>query len=114
MACLKASAPKVSGSAVVAEFSAARSDGGFEATGPAEAEGDGDGWCVTTITAAAPAGTAGAANFAGNADNVGALVGADGASGAVAAPEAGQTWADVGSFDLYLTCIVDSDQVMAD
>jgi hypothetical protein len=113
-ACLKALAPKVSGSAVVAEFSAARSDGGFEATGPAEAEGDGDGWHGATVTAAAPAHTAGAANFTGNADNVGASVGADGASGAVAAPEAGQTWADVGGFDLYPTCIVDNNQAMAD
>ena len=63
------------------EFTA-RSDGGFAATGPAEAEGDGDGWCATTITAAAPAGTAGAANFPGDADNVGASVGADRFSGA--------------------------------
>ena len=97
----------------VEEF-VARSNGGFEATGPAEAEGDGDGWCATTITAAAPAGTAGAANFPGDADNVGASVGADGASGAVAAPEVGQTWADVGGFDLYQTCIVGGDQEMAD
>ena len=38
------------------EFTA-RSDGGFEATGPAEAEGDGDVWCAATVTAAAPADT---------------------------------------------------------
>ena len=63
VACLKVLAPKVSGSAVVAEFSAARSDGGFEATGPAEAEGDGDVWCAATVTAAAPAGMAGTANL---------------------------------------------------
>jgi len=113
-ACLKVLAPKVSGSAVVAEFSAARSDGGFEATGPAEAEGDGDGWCATAVTAAAPADAAGAAIFTGDADNVGASVGADGASGAVAAPEVGQTWADVSGFDLYQTCIVGGDQEMAD
>ena len=79
-----------------AEFSAARSIGGFEATGPAEAEGDGDWWHEATVTAAAPAGTAGAAIFPGDADNVGASVGADGASGAVDASEFGQTWADVG------------------
>ena len=114
VACLKVLAPKVSGSAVVAEFSAARSGGGFEATGPAEAEGDGDGWCATTVTAAAPADTAGAANFPGDADNVGASVGADGASGAVDASEFGQTWADVGGFDLDETCIVGGDQEMAD
>ena len=95
------------------EFTA-RSDGGFEATGPAEAEGDGDGWCATAVTAAAPADAAGAAIFTGDADNVGASVGADGASGAVAAPEVGQTWADVSGFDLYQTCIVGGDQEMAD
>ena len=45
----------------------ARSDGGFEATRPVEAtrlveaKGDGDVWCATTITAAAPADMAGAA-----------------------------------------------------
>ena len=82
------------------EFTA-RSDGGFEATGPAEAEGDGDGWCATTVTAAAPADMAGAANFTGDR----ASVGADGASGAVAAPEAGQTWADVSSSDLDEECL---------
>ena len=42
---------------------AARSDGGFEATGPAEAEGDDDAWGAATVTAAAPADTAGAANL---------------------------------------------------
>ena len=36
---------------------AARSDGGFEATGLVEAEGDGDVWCAATVTAAAPADT---------------------------------------------------------
>ena len=41
----------------------ARSDGGFGATGPAEADGDGDVWCGTTVTASAPAGTAGAAEI---------------------------------------------------
>ena len=55
------------------EFSA-RSDGGFEANGPAEAEGDGDVWCATTVTAAAPADMAGTANFPGDADDVGASV----------------------------------------
>ena len=114
VACLEVLAPKVSGSAVAAGFSAARLGGGFAATRPAEAEGDGDGWCATAITAAAPADTAGAAIFTGDADNVGASVGADGASGAVAAPEVGQTWADVGGFDLYPTCIVGGDQEMAD
>ena len=69
-ACLKALAPKASGSAAVAEFSAARSSGGFEATGPAEAEGDGDVWCAATVTAGAPADMAGTANFPGDADNV--------------------------------------------
>ena len=52
-----------------------RSDGGFEATGPAEAEGDGDMWCGATVTGAAPAGTAGAANIPGDADDVGGLGG---------------------------------------
>ena len=51
------------------EFTA-RSDGSFEATRPAEAEGDGDGWCAATITVAAPVGhgMAGAAIFPGVAD----------------------------------------------
>ena len=40
-----------------------RSDGGFEATRPAEAEGDGDVWGAATVTAAAPADTAGTASF---------------------------------------------------
>jgi hypothetical protein len=44
------------------EFTA-RSDGGFEATGPAEAEGNGDVWCAATVTAAAPADMAGTAIF---------------------------------------------------
>ena len=78
----------------------ARSDGGFEVIGPAEAEGDGDGWCAATVTAAAPADTAGAEILTGVADNVGASVGADGASGAIDASEFGQTWADVGGSDL--------------
>ena len=103
-----------SGSAVAAGFSAAWLGGGFAATRLAEAKGDGDGWCVTAITAAAPADTAGAAIFTGDADNAGASVGADGVSGVVAAPEVGQTWASVGSFDLYLTCIVGGDQEVAD
>ena len=80
----------------MAEFSAARSSGGFEATGPAEAEGDGDVWCAAAVTAAAPAEMAEAANFQGDADNVGASAGADGASGAVDASEFGQTLANVG------------------
>ena len=45
----------------------ARSDGGFEATGPAEAKGDGIVSCGATVTAAAPAGTAGAAKIPGDA-----------------------------------------------
>ena len=49
------------------EFTA-RSDGGFEATGPAEAEGDDDVWCATAVMAAAPAEMAGAAIFLGDAD----------------------------------------------
>ena len=40
-----------------------RSDGGFAATGPAGAEGDGDVWCAATVAAVAPAGMAGAANY---------------------------------------------------
>ena len=76
------------------EFSA-RSDGSFEATGPAEAEGDGDVWCVATITAAAPADMAGTANFPGDADDVGASEGVDRDSGADVAPECGQSWTDV-------------------
>ena len=87
----------------------AQSDGSFEATGPAEAEGDGDGWCATTVTAAAPADMAGAANFTGGADNVGASVGANGASSAVAVPEAGQIWDDVSSSDLDEECIIGGD-----
>ena len=58
------------------EFSA-RSDGGFVATGSAEAEGDGDVWCGATTTAAAPAGTAGAAKIREDAGDVGASAGAD-------------------------------------
>ena len=56
------------------EFTA-RSDGGFEATGPAEADGNGDVWYVATITAADPAGRAEDAKFLGDADNVGASAG---------------------------------------
>ena len=110
VACLKALAPKANDSAAVAEFSAARSGGGFEATGPEEAEGDGDVRCAAAVTAAAPAEMAEAANFQGDADNVGASVGADRASGAVMAPEAGQTRADAGSFDQGKTCIVGGDR----
>ena len=84
------------------------------ATRPAEAEGDGDGWHAATVTAAAPAEMAQAAIFTGDADIVGASVGADGTSGAVAVPEVGQTWADVGGFDSYSTCIVGGDQERAD
>ena len=72
------------------EFTA-RSDGGFEATGPAEAEGKGDVWCVATVTAAAPADMAGTAIFPGVADDAGASAGANGDSGAGVAPEDGQT-----------------------
>ena len=114
VACLRAQASEVSGSVVVAEFSAARSDGGFEATRPAEAEGDGDVWGADTITAAAPADTAGAANFPGGADSVGASAGANNASGAVMAPEVGQTWTDVGGSDRYEICIVGGDQWKTD
>jgi len=80
------------------EFTA-RSDGGFEATGPAEADGNGDVWYVATITAADPAGRAEDAKFLGDANNVGASVGADRDSGAGVAPEGGQSWTDVGGFD---------------
>ena len=66
-----------------------KSDGSFEATGLAEAEGDGDIWCGTTATAAAPAGMAGAAKIPGDADDVGASVGADGGSGVATVPECG-------------------------
>ena len=111
---LRAQALDVSGSAVVAGFYAVQLSGSFAATRLVEAKGDGDGWYVTAITVVAPADTAGAAIFTGDADNVGALVGANRASGAVAVPEVGQTWADVGSFDLYLTCIIGGDQEMAD
>ena len=113
-ACLEAQDLEASGSAAVAEFSAARSSGGFEATGPAEAEGDGDVRCVAAVTAAAPAEMAGAANFQGDADNVGASAGADGASGAVDASEFGQTLADVGGFDLDEICIVGGEHEKAD
>ena len=92
----------------------ARSDVGFEATRPVEAEGDGDVWCKATVTAAAPADTAGAANFPGVADDVGGSEGVDRDSGAVVAPENGQTWADVGSFDRDKICIVGGDQEEAD
>ena len=51
-----------------------------------------------------------AAIFPGDAGSAGASVGADRASGAVMAPEAGQTWADMGSFDQGKTCIVGGDQ----
>ena len=93
---------------------AARPDGGFKATGPAEAEGDGDVWCAATVTAAAPAGMAGAANFTGDADDVGASEGVNRTSGAAVAPENERTWADVGGFDLDGTCIVGGDQGEAD
>ena len=65
----------------------ARSDGVFEATGPAEAEGGDDVWGADAATAAAPAEMAGGANFPGGADSVGASAGANRASGAVMAPE---------------------------
>ena len=93
----------------------ARSDGGFAATGPAEAEGDGDVWCAATVTAAAPADMAGATNFTGDADDVGASEGVNRISGAAVAPENhGRTWADVGGFDLDEKCIVGGDQGGAD
>ena len=91
------------------EFTA-RSDGSFEATGPAEAKGDGDVWGAATITAVAPADTAGAANFPGVADDVGASEGVNGGSGADAVPECGQTWTDVGRLDRDKICIVGGDQ----
>jgi hypothetical protein len=95
------------------EFTA-RSDGGFEATGPAEAEGNGDVWCAATVTAAAPADMAGAAIFPGAADDVGASEGVNRDSGAVVAPENGQTWTDAGGFDRDKKCIVGGDQGEAD
>ena len=95
------------------EFSA-RSDGGFEATGPEEAEGDGDVWCAATVTAAAPAGMAGTANFPGDADDVGASEGVNRDSGAVVAPESRQSWTDAGSFNRDGTCIVGGDPEKAD
>jgi hypothetical protein len=91
----------------------ARSDGGFEATGPEEAEGGDDVWRADAITAAAPAEMAGAANFPGGADSVGASAGAN-ASGAVMAPEVGQTWTDVGGSDRQEICVVGGDQEKAD
>ena len=91
-----------------------RSDGGFEATGPAEAEGDGDVWCGTTATAAAPAGTAGTAKIPGDADNVGASEGVDRGSGVVVAPECGWSWTDVGCSTQIKICIVGGDQGCAD
>ena len=75
------------------EFTA-RSDGGFEATRPVKAEGDGDGWCAATITAAAPVGMTGAAIVPGVADDAGASAGADRDSGAVEAPC--REWTDLG------------------
>ena len=95
------------------EFTA-RSDGGFEATRPAEAEGSGDVWCAATVTAAAPADMAGTAIFPGDADDIGASEGVNRDSGAVVAPENGQTWTDVGGFDLVKKCIVGGDQGEAD
>ena len=94
------------------EFTA-RSDGGFEATGPAEAEGNGDVWCAATATAAAPADMAGAANFPSVADNAGASEGVSRDSGAVVAPESEQTWTDAGGFDRDKMCIVGGDQEKA-
>ena len=91
------------------EFSA-RSNGGFEATGPAEAEGDGDVWCGTTVTAEAPAGTAGAPSILGGADDIGAPEGVNRGSGVVVAPECRQSWTDVGGSDQDKTCIVGGDQ----
>jgi hypothetical protein len=92
----------------------ARSDGGFEATRPAEAEGDGDVWCAATVTAAAPADMAGTAIFAGVADDAGASEGFSRDSGAVVAPEIGRSWTDVGGFDQGKICIVGGDQEKAD
>ena len=93
---------------------AAWSNGGFEATGPAEANGKGDVWHVATITAADPAGRAEDAKFLGDANNVGALVGADRDSGAGVVPEGGQSWTNVGSFDQHEMCIIGGDQWKTD
>ena len=89
-----------------------RSDGSFEATRLAEAEGDGDVWCGTTVTctAAAPADMAGTANFPGDVDDVGASEGVNRDSGVVVVPECGQSWTNVGGFDCDKTCIVGGDQ----
>ena len=57
---------------------------------------------------------AGVAIFPGIADDVGALEGANRASGAAVAPEKGQTWTDVGNFDLVKKCIIGGDQEEAD
>ena len=92
----------------------AQSDGGFEATRLEEAEGDGDAWCVTTVTAAAPADMAGIANFPGAADDVGASEGVNRDSGVVVVPENGQTWTNVGNFNQDKTCIIGGDQGEAD
>ena len=63
---LKAQASEASGSAVVAEFSAVAFDSkGGAAPDDEIFEGEGDVWCATTVTAAAPAGMAGAAIFPG-------------------------------------------------
>ena len=95
------------------EFTA-RSDGGFEATRPAEAEGDGDVWCAATVTAAAPADMAGTAIFPGVADDAGASEGVSRDSGAVVAPEIGRSWTDVGGFDQDEICIVGGDRCKTD
>ena len=91
------------------EFSV-RSDGSFEATGLAEAEGSGDVWCGATVTVAAPASVAGAERIPGDADNVGASEGVNRGSGVVVAPECGQSWTDVGGSDQNKICIIGGDR----